>query len=132
MSASRKISLRTEKHNGLPRSDEVMARDTVSKCLQHFRTTWGHVVGMEKLAPFLRMSLRQFRGWMYSETGYTGPRERHTVRMGVVNALRWYADELEKRADEIRRDADAIECHEKQLTLWRDEQPWVGSGRRAA
>jgi hypothetical protein len=135
MSDSRKNSLRSNNGNGLRRTDESLARDTVDTALKYFRPFWGHVAAMERLAPFLVMSARQLRGWTYSETGYTGPSERHTVRMGVVKALRAHADWVEENVvGKVRREADSIECHERQLTLWRDpicSQPTLGKARAA-
>jgi hypothetical protein len=120
MSDSRKISHRVENSNGLLRTDYVIALATVSKGLRRLRKLYGYVHAIQVLAPFVGMKPRQLRGWVYSEVGYAGPRERNRIRIGVANALRWCADELEREADRARREADEVECHERQLTLWRD------------
>ena len=120
MPHSRKISRRVENYNGLLRTDYAIALATVSKGLRRFRKLCGQVEAIRLMAPFVGMKPRQLRGWVYGEVGYTGPRERNRIRMGVANALRWCADELEREADLARREADEVECHERQLTLWRD------------
>ena len=132
MTERRKISLPVEGSNGLLRTDYAIALATVSKALRRFRKLCGHVEAIRLMAPFIGMQPRQLRGWFYGEPRFAGPRERNRIRMGVANALRWCADELEREADLARREADEVECHERQLTLWRDPICSQPSERRVA
>ena|SRR6478609_9251755 len=135
MSDSRKIFYRAKTHNGLPRTDHAIARETVLDALKkYFQPIWGRVRGIRLLAPFLGMKPRHLHGWIYEETGYKDTADRHALCMGTVRALRWWADWAEKHLVETaRQEADEIECRERQLSLWKDpvcSQPSVG--RRVA
>ena len=132
MTNGRKIFHRVENSNGLLRTDHAIALATTGKGLRYFEDLFGKVRAICLLAPFLGMKPRQLRGWIYSETGYAGPRQRNRIRMGVAAGLRWLADELENHAEFLRDEADTVECHERQLTLWRDPICSQPSERRVA
>jgi hypothetical protein len=102
--------------------DREIAMASIELGLTAFEEQWRIYGAVERLAPFLALSARQLRGWRYRSAGYAGPEERHKIRMGVANALRWLADYYELRAQHWRRIADQQEFEEKQLSLWRNEK----------
>lgn len=116
-----------------PLTNSEIALDTIKRAERCLRLVFSKGKALRFLAPYLGISPRHLYGLEYQEPGYTIQANRHAIRMGVVKALRAYANWVDLNVvDVARREADAIECHERQLTLWRDPICSQPSERRSA